>query len=308
MARVGIVTDASASLSREVAHIVDAADPRVRVVPLGIAIDGREVPADGARDASVLAALHDLRAVTTASPTPAAFVAAYESLEAEGCDLIISVHVSAALSATVTAARAAAGLVRVPVCVQDSRTTAFGLALVIARLREWLAPREASLDVARPGVVSEFFDAVTAFVAQASAQSYTFFVVETLAYLHRSGRLGKTALALGSALKLKPLFMLRDGSIKQAGIVRTVPRSIPRIFASFDAAAVRQSSLDVAIAHVDALPQARLLSVGLQRAFDAEGLRVRDLVVAELNPGLAAHTGPGTLAVSVMPTRVPAVE
>ncbi|MCI9887419.1 DegV family protein [Micrococcales bacterium 31B] len=133
---------------------------------------------------------------------------------------------------------------------------------------------EGALGEGRSGAASEFFDSAMAFVAEASAQSYTFFVVETLSYLHRSGRLGKTALALGSALKLKPLFMLRDGAIKHAGIVRTVPRSIPRIFASFD----------------------------------AEGLRVRDLVVAELNPGLAAHTGPGTLAVSVMPTRVPTGE
>src|SRR5688500_4250359 len=91
MPRVVVVTDSTASLPAEVAQARG-----IRVVPLQVVIGAKvldEGP-DGATPEVVAEALRDFVPVSTSRPAPALFAELYRSLEAEGVEEIVSIHLS----------------------------------------------------------------------------------------------------------------------------------------------------------------------------------------------------------------------
>ena len=125
------------------------------------------------------------------------------------------------------------------------------------------------------------------------------FYVDTLEHLRRGGRIGKANALLGSALAIKPILGLKDGSIVPLERVRTSSRAIARLedLAVEAAADSGADSVDVAVHHLDSAERAERL---------AERLRPRvhglaDLSVVELGAVVGAHVGPGTLAIAVSP-------
>jgi len=117
MARVVVVTDSTASLPTEVAQARG-----IHVVPLQVVIGAKvldEGP-DGATPEVVAQALRDFVPVSTSRPAPALFADLYRSLEAEGVDEIVSVHLSGEMSGTYESAQLAALEVGLPVHVVDT--------------------------------------------------------------------------------------------------------------------------------------------------------------------------------------------
>ena len=96
---VAIVTDSTAYLTP--AQVAAAGAP-IRVVPLHVVIGGRE-HREGVdvRVEDLAEALRRFVPVTTSRPAPAEFLAMYEQLAADGADAIVSVHISADMSANV---------------------------------------------------------------------------------------------------------------------------------------------------------------------------------------------------------------
>mgnify|MGYP003376824912 CR=1 FL=1 len=96
---VAIVTDSTAYLTP--AQVAEAGAP-VRVVPLHVVIGGTE-RREGVdvRVEDLAEALRRFVPVTTSRPAPAEFLQVYEELAAAGADSIVSVHISADMSATV---------------------------------------------------------------------------------------------------------------------------------------------------------------------------------------------------------------
>jgi len=54
-------------------------------------------------------------------------------------------------------------------------------------------------------------DTIEARLKQASANCHVYFLVATLEYLARGGRIGGASALLGSVLQIKPILMLDDG-------------------------------------------------------------------------------------------------
>jgi len=79
------------------------------------------------------------------------------------------------------------------------------------------------LAAARAAEAGKSFEEVVAVANQARQKTGVLFVVDTLEYLHRGGRIGGASKLLGSALNLKPLLELRDGRIEPIEKVRTRP-------------------------------------------------------------------------------------
>ena len=102
MSRVAVVTDSTASLPAEVAQARG-----IRVVPLQVVIGARvldEGP-DGATPEVVAQALRDFVPVSTSRPAPVLFADLYRSLEDEGFDEVVSVHLSGEMSGTFESAQ-----------------------------------------------------------------------------------------------------------------------------------------------------------------------------------------------------------
>ena len=319
---VGIVTDSTASLGVELAR-----EHGVVVVPLQVVVAGTayeeasdaaagasassaapdgsspEVPdgagASGAAEMTaggVADALRRKRPVTTSRPNPEALVEVYEKLAAEGVEGIVSVHLSAELSGTIDSARLAAQRSPVPVRVVDTRQVGMGTGYAV-------------LAAARARDAGGDLDAVASAAERRAAATSSLFYVDTLEHLRRGGRVGAAAALLGTALAVKPILRLVEGRVAPVEKVRTAAKALARledlaVEAAHDpgpdgSGAVGAGRVDVAVAHLLSPDRAWQLADALaERLGDVLASEVR---VLELGPVLGAHTGPGTVAVTVAP-------
>ncbi|MBA2509716.1 MAG: DegV family EDD domain-containing protein [Nocardioidaceae bacterium] len=276
---VAIVTDSTACLPGAV-----VAEHAVSVVPLQVVVGAEvlEEGTDATRD-RVAQALRSKEPVSTSRPAPATFAAAYQAAAAAGAEAIVSVHLSAQVSGTYASAAAAAADVGIDVHVVDS--TQIGLATGFAVLAAVAARAEGA-------------DAVT--VAHAartrSEAAASFFYVDTLEYLRRGGRVGAAAAFFGAALAVKPLLTVRAGSVVPLEKVRTSTRALARI-EELAVAAAGSGPVDVGVQHLGVRPRAAKLAERLRGRLPQAG------VVWELEVGavIAAHVGPGAVAVVVSP-------
>jgi DegV family protein with EDD domain len=209
-------------------------------------------------------------------------VAAYRRLLEAGADGIVSVHLSSQLSGTYDAAVLAAGEVGPQVQVVDSGTTAMGLGFV-ALAATTLAGTGASLEAVRQAAVDH------------SAQVSTLFYVDTLEFLRRGGRIGAASALLGTALAVKPILHVVDGSIVVRDKVRTAGRALARLV-DLTVEASGDGEVDIAVHHLGAADRATALADAVTVRL---GDRLRDCYITEIGAVVAAHVGPGVAGVVV---------
>lgn len=259
----------------------------ITVIPLQVVIDGVSRPESEVEPGEVAAALRAGRKVSTSRPTPEVMAATYAELVEEGCDAIVSVHLSGKISGTCDAAAVAARAVDRPVLVVDSCTVAMGTGF--AALSGAATARDG-----RDGAT-----VAAAVRARADACSF-YFYVDRLDYLRRGGRISAPAAILGSALAVKPLLTVVDGEIRASERVRTESRALARLdelaLSALVRAAEQGDRVGVAVHHLDNL-------VGAQRLVDRLSVRVpaEDIVVTEMSAVLGVHVGPGTVGIVVSP-------
>ncbi|TGN64944.1 DegV family protein [Nocardioides eburneiflavus] len=278
-----IVTDSTASLPAELAQAHG-----IRVVPLQVVIGARvldEGP-DGATPEVVAQALRDFVPVSTSRPAPALFADLYRSLEAEGVEEIVSVHLSGQMSGTFESAQLAALEVDLPVHVVDSGQV--GIATGFAAL--------SAAAVLEAGGTAQ--QAAEAALARGEAATSLFYV-DTLEYLRRGGRIGAAAAIFGSALSVKPLLEIAGGKVVPRERVRTASRALARL-AELAVEAAGDRPVDVCVSHLASPERAGALAATLTERL-AGGLEGREVMCGELGAVLGAHVGPGMVAVCVAP-------
>ena len=276
---VAVVTDSTACLPTGLTR-----PHYLTVVPLAVVInevaglEGSEVT-----NADVARALSARRvAVTTSRPAPERFVRTYRELLDGGAAGIVSVHLSAELSGTLESAAMAAAEVGDRVAVVDARSTGMGLGFPALAAG---AAAAAGADLA--SVRQAALDAI--------ARTSSFFYVDTLEFLRRGGRITAASALLGTALSVKPILHVTDGSIKVHEKVRTAGRGLARLV-DLAVTAAEESDVDVAVHHFDAPERAAGLAAALA---DRLGDRLRDTYVTEIGAVVAAHAGPGLAGVVV---------
>lgn len=272
---VAVVTDSTASMP---AVLVESAD--VVVVPLQVVIDGKaHLEGVDLSPAQLVRALRRGSKVTTSQPGPDAFARVYARVAARGAREIVSVHISADLSGTVTSAELAAQMAGVPVYVVDSRTVGMGLGFAVAAAAQH---RDDAFRAAR--------------AASARAQASTvLFAVDTLEHLRRGGRLGPVAAALGTVLGMRPVLGVRDGRIEVVDKVRTSARARDRVVSLTVEDARRRRRPVVAVHHLGDPALAEHLAERIR----AEVPTVHRVHVAEVSAVVGAHAGPGLTAAVV---------
>ncbi len=221
-------------------------------------------------------------AVSTSRPAPAQFAQAYRRLLDGGAEGVVSVHLSSRLSGTYEAAELAAAEFGPDVQVVDSMTTGMGLGFAA------LAAAAAARDGAAPDEVRD-----TA-IEHASRVS-TLFYVDTLEYLRRGGRIGAAEALLGTALSVKPILHVKDGSIVVRDKVRTAGRAMARLV-DLAVEASGDGDADIAVHHMGAPERATALADALTLRL---GDRLRDCYITEVGAVVAAHVGPGVAGVVV---------
>lgn len=287
MSSVALLTDSTWSLPRALAD-----DLGVTVIPLHITSGDVSVP--DLPESQVLRELLKGTA-TTSQPSTAEIWRAFEECTRQGARDIVAVHLSSRLSGTCEAVRKVGEKygreTGVGIHVVDSLSIGAGIGFALA------AARRAIDAGAEPAAVA----AVAERVAHSSS---VWFTVSDLLYLHRGGRLSASRAIVGSALGVRPILHITDGALGLAESVRGEARTRRRIteLAIADALRLAASSggVDIAVHHTGEAGAALLADSLRQAAADAN-VPVKDFIHGPVSGVLAAHGGPGSVAVVVAP-------
>lgn len=272
---VVVVTDSSSRLPSDELKQFD-----IRQVPLHVLVDGTDLR-DGIDE--VPYDIHDRARVTTAGATPAELIETYgQALSDSGGDGVVAVHLSAALSSTYSSAVQAAREFGSAVRVINTRSVAMGVGFT-------------ALAAARSAGAGGDLDAVEVVARSAQSDSHVFVVVHRLDNLRRSGRIGKGASWLSTALSLKPLLCLDvDGRLVLDQRIRTVTKAhaamVDRV-----AEVVGERRASIAVHHVDNHDAADEVGAALTTRLP----QIESLVVTDMGPVLSIHVGGGAVGVVV---------
>jgi DegV family protein with EDD domain len=135
-------------------------------------------------------------------------------------------------------------------------------------------------------------EAVTAEVKQRCAASSVEFYVDTLEFLQRTGRISNMKSKVGTALSVKPILHMVDGKVVQHELVRTAAKAVDRLVDLVTASVT--GPCEIAVHHVDAALRADQVAQRL-----CETLKIPSVTVTPEGAVIAAHVGPGAVAVVV---------
>jgi len=211
----------------------------------------------------------------TAAPSPGAFQEAYARAEADHCDGVIVLTISAALSATHQSATLAAESFHdsLAVHVVDTKAVSMAQGLLVIDVAE-LALTGAALD--------QLVERANALIPKVGVCA----MLDTLEHLVKGGRVGGARALLGQVLSIKPLLELKDGVVAEAGRQRTRAKALHAIglVARSHAPLRRLAIVHGDVADVDTFAQ----SVGdIASEFP--------LIVADMGPVVGTHGGPGII-------------
>lgn len=274
---IKIVTDSTAYLPEETVREHD-----IRVVPLYVHF-GTQQFRDGV-ELSIEEFYARLREApelpSTSQPSAGEFHEVFKELADQGHQVLV-MTISNKLSGTWNSAMAAKGMLpEAEIVVFDSLSTSIGLYMMLHAALESIQ-NGASLQE-----VVERLEGIR-------DRIQVLFVVDTLEYLAKGGRIGNAKAFLGTLLKVKPILMLQDGAIEPLEQVRSKRKAEARLL---DLIAERlgdgASQARVGVTHALVPDEARAVAQEL-----VERLGCGEPLISEVGPAIGTHTGPGVVAV-----------
>jgi DegV family protein with EDD domain len=125
------------------------------------------------------------------------------------------------------------------------------------------------------------------------------FVVDTLEYLARGGRIGKAQAWMGGLLQIKPILGIQDGAIVPVARSRGRRAATTRLLELLHERIQKKRPTIVAITHARAARWADRIRQRMEQEFD-----IAELIVSETGAVVGTHVGPGAFSVvTFQPTR-----
>jgi len=215
---------------------------------------------------------------TTSAPGLGTFVQVYERLAAKGASEILSIHISANLSAISNVARLAAEATEVvPVTVFDPGQLTLGTGLIVQ-----VAAKAAAAGLSMSEIV--------VLLREKALRTYSFAALDTLEFLRRSGRVSQLQYGLGALLNIKPVLKMHDGEMAMER-VRTRRRSVERLISLVSDLGPLE---ELALVHTHAPDKAEALYQQAYHLFPQGKMPLS----AEVTPVIGAHVGPGAVGLA----------
>jgi DegV family protein with EDD domain len=219
---------------------------------------------------------------STSQPSTKEFIDLYEKI-AEDFDEILSIHISAQLSGTVDSAmQAKKYLSKLRIEVIDSKSTSMGLGFLVLMAARLVQEGENLLKIKE-------------LIESARNRVRIFFILKTLEFLKRGGRIGSASALLGAALNLKPILMVDEGVIKPFAKVRTMQKALTRLTEILKENIEGKTPIHLAIIQAEAEDDAAFLQNEITKNLKKEDLS--ELVIAGISPVIGTHAGPGTVGI-----------
>ncbi|MEB2334201.1 MAG: DegV family protein [Anaerolineaceae bacterium] len=279
MSKTAIVTDSSAYIPEEICKQLN-----ITVAPLAV-IFGNETFLDGV---TITPSEFYTRLATskvmpsTSQATPADIHKAFSGLLEQGYD-VFGAFISEKLSGTLASARQACdelASAKNKIVLFDSENTGMALGFQVMALARAAADGASLADCQK-------------LAEKVRPNTGVFFVVETLEFLHRGGRIGSAKRFIGSMLNVKPILTVEGGKVEPAGSVRTTKKAHEKVIELVAEKCAGRSNIRLATLHANAETNAR---AALQAA--SEKLHAVESVLSSVSPAIGAHTGPGTVGLA----------
>lgn len=215
-------------------------------------------------------------------PLPGDVLSVYDALHEEGYTDVIHVCISSGLSGTYHMVRLLAEEYdKLRVHAFDSRTLSMQEGFI-------------ALECARMLERTQDIKQILAMAEKMRESSIGMFVIRTLEYLRKGGRIGLVEGVLGTMLNVKPIIFVNDDGIyetltKARGHVNAVEAMVKSICARF---ADKAGRLKVAVVHGLAYSDAERLMERLKGL-----LNIDEGFILPVSPVLGVHTGPGLLGI-----------
>jgi len=216
----------------------------------------------------------------TAAPEPGDVIVAYRR-QLAAARTVISIHPSSEVSGTVRSAQTAAAesFPDADIRILDTRTVAGNLASLVMAAAEW----------AESGMSA---DEIVSRLNALIPRGRTYFLVATLEYLQKGGRIGGASALIGSALQIKPILEIKKGRVEALEKVRTYHHALERLKQLALEQCPRSPEARLSVMHADDLDAARQLAADLKAALGSS-----DIPIYSVGCAITTHAGPGALGV-----------
>ena len=216
----------------------------------------------------------------TAAPPLELFTREFEKIIPTG-DTILCIHPSAEVSGTVRSATVAAQeFPDADIRIIDTRTIGSPLATLVQLAAEWAY---AGYDA----------DTIEARLNQMVPTSVIYFLVSTLEYLAKGGRIGGATALLGSVLQVKPILIFHHGRVDQFEKERTYRRALTRLKDLVYSQAPRDGKAYLSVMHASVPDLGKELADEVCQEF-----KLSSIPILDVPPAIVTHGGPGILAVA----------
>ncbi|MBO9598714.1 MAG: DegV family protein [Cohnella sp.] len=276
MATVAIVTDSTADIPLAVREQLDIA-----MVPLKVIVGGEtyldNIELTPAQFYQKLTQSNDL--AKSSQPSPSDFFETFKRLTDQGKS-VVCISLSSVLSGTYQSALIAKSMLEddADVTVIDSRSASYGYGLLVVAAAE-LA--QAGADKTR--IIEE--------VNRIRESMKLYFLVDTLEYLQKGGRIGKASALIGTLLNIKPILSIDDeGYVYSFEKARGQKRAFGRI-AELLEEDFKGDPIQLIVAKTPGFEDGLAELSGLLKS----RLNITQYTETEIGPVIGAHAGPGTL-------------
>lgn len=278
MSRVAIVTDSTANIpSAAFQNLPIYSVPQLVLIQGKTYRDGIDIqPHDVYSIMQANASIHP----TTSQTSPSDFKNLYSQLLDDGYD-ILSIHPNQKLSGIFNSALTAQksfdkGMIE----VVDSESVSMPMGFqVLAAAR--LAVKGATLNECK--IAAE----------KVRNRSGVLFLLSSLEYVRRGGRIGGAAALLGTLLNIKPILELKNGRIEVVARVRTTKKAVECLIEMIAQRVQGSMSVHLASLHANAEEMAqRILAITRQRL---NGSKIIETYCSEVSPTIGVHAGPGAV-------------
>ena len=218
--KIGIIVDSGTDIPQ---HIIEKYN--IKVIPLRIVIDGKEYD-EGSITEEFLLEKMDTADVKTSLPNPDIIRETFENLINEGKKKIITFNISGSMSGTYNIFRLISNEIMEKyddVKIENINTLniSIGGGLVAYRAAQMLEE-------------GKTFEEVVQWADKYRFKSKIFFVIPTLKYLAKGGRIGKVSARIGEILNIKPIISNSDeGIYYTVSKVRGLKKSYEKVYSEF---------------------------------------------------------------------------
>ncbi len=281
MSKVSIITDSTAYIPNDL-----VGKYKITVTPQ-VLIWGEETFQDGVdiQPEDFYRRLETAKVMPTTSQVSIIDMkSAFEKILETGND-VLAIFISAKLSGTMQSAIQAREMLPKAgnkIHIIDSNSTAMAMGFQV-------------LETAKAAQAGENLTDCIKLAEKARENTGVYFVVDTLEFLKRGGRIGGAQALLGSALNIKPILEIRDGRIESVEKVRTKGKAVSRMIDLIVEKVAGRTPVRLATLHANVEAEAR---AALEAA--ASRLHPIEKVFASVSPVIGTHAGPGTIGLAYM--------